>query len=117
MCSLMAWPMGSSGCWSADWVSAASSSRGFSARTCKSIRSPARLLPEASVQLRVTNKGMSIPPPDLRRALLVEYLTIAWVAVEAAAGLVSGILAGSIALIGFGLDSIIELFAAAVVVW
>ena len=53
---------------------------------------------------------------DLRRALVIEYVTIAWVAVEAAAGLVSGTVAGSIALIGFGLDSVIELFAAAVVV-
>ena len=62
-------------------------------------------------------KPMSMTPSDLKRALIVEYVTIAWVAIEAAAGLVSGIAAGSIALLGFGLDSVIELFAAVVVIW
>ena len=42
---------------------------------------------------------------------------MAWMTVEAAVGIVSGIVASSIALIGFGLDSVIEFFAAAVVVW
>lgn len=42
---------------------------------------------------------------------------MAWMTVEAAIAIVSGILAASIALIGFGLDSVIEFFAAAVVVW
>ena len=42
---------------------------------------------------------------------------MAWMTAEAAVAIVSGILASSIALIGFGLDSVIEFFAAAVVVW
>ncbi len=42
---------------------------------------------------------------------------MAWMTVEAAAGIVAGIVASSIVLIGFGLDSVIEFFAAAVVVW
>jgi len=42
---------------------------------------------------------------------------MAWMTLEAAVGIVSGIVASSIALIGFGLDSVIEFFAAAVVVW
>jgi divalent metal cation (Fe/Co/Zn/Cd) transporter len=52
-----------------------------------------------------------------RRGLLLEYLTIAWNTIEAVVAVVAGIAAGSIALIGFGLDSLIEVFAASVVVW
>ena len=42
---------------------------------------------------------------------------MAWMTVEAAVGIVCGIVASSIVLIGFALDSVIEFFAAAVVVW
>ena len=52
-----------------------------------------------------------------RRGFWLEYASMAWMAVEAAVAIVSGIIASSIALIGFGLDSVIEFFAAAVVVW
>jgi divalent metal cation (Fe/Co/Zn/Cd) transporter len=55
---------------------------------------------------------------DLReRALRLEYLTIGWNTVEAIVALIAGFTAGSIALIGFGLDSVIEVFAASVVLW
>jgi divalent metal cation (Fe/Co/Zn/Cd) transporter len=49
--------------------------------------------------------------------LRLEYLTIGWNTIEAGVALAAGVAAGSIALIGFGLDSIIEVFAAGVVVW
>jgi len=52
-----------------------------------------------------------------RRGFWLEYASTAWMTVEAAVAIVSGIIASSIALIGFGLDSVIEFFAAAVVVW
>jgi len=52
-----------------------------------------------------------------RRGLWLEYASMAWMTVEAVVAIVSGIVASSIALIGFGLDSVIEFFAAAVVVW
>jgi hypothetical protein len=42
---------------------------------------------------------------------------MAWMTIEAVVAIVSGILASSIALIGFGLDSVITFFAATVVVW
>ena len=42
---------------------------------------------------------------------------MAWMTAEAAVAVTAGVLASSIALIGFGLDSVIEFFAAAVVVW
>lgn len=52
-----------------------------------------------------------------RRAFRLEYATIVWNIVEAVVAVAAGWIAGSIALIGFGLDSLIEVFAAAVVVW
>ncbi|MCB2224282.1 MAG: cation transporter [Actinobacteria bacterium] len=52
-----------------------------------------------------------------RRALLLEYGTIAWNAGEAVLTVALGIAAASLALIGFGADSVIEIFASAVVVW
>ena len=52
-----------------------------------------------------------------KRALLLEYATIAWNVGEAVFTITIGIIAGSLALIGFGSDSIIEVFASSVVVW
>ena len=52
-----------------------------------------------------------------RRALRLEWLTIAWNSVEFLVSLILGIMAGSLALIGFGLDTLVELFASVVVVW
>jgi divalent metal cation (Fe/Co/Zn/Cd) transporter len=50
-----------------------------------------------------------------RRAVRLEYLTIAWSALETVAALVSGILAGSVALTAFGADSGIEIVSAVIV--
>ena len=61
---------------------------------------------------------MSAPAPDpdrgalLRRGLVLERITIAWNVIEAVIAIGAGIVAGSIALVGFGLDSIIEVIAA-----
>jgi divalent metal cation (Fe/Co/Zn/Cd) transporter len=52
-----------------------------------------------------------------RRALRLEWLTIAWNGVEFAVTVALGIAARSLALIGFGLDTLVELFASVVVVW
>lgn len=54
---------------------------------------------------------------DERRALTLEYATIGWNAGEAVFTITLGIIAGSLALIGFGTDSIIEIFASSVIVW
>ncbi|MBI3649272.1 MAG: cation transporter [Actinobacteria bacterium] len=51
------------------------------------------------------------------RALRLEYATIAWNLGEAVFTIWLGLAAGSLALIGFGTDSIIEVFASSVVVW
>lgn len=52
-----------------------------------------------------------------RRALILEWGTIAWNLGEAVLTIALGIAAASLALIGFGTDSIIEVFASSVVVW
>jgi divalent metal cation (Fe/Co/Zn/Cd) transporter len=64
---------------------------------------------------------MTVPTGDRaalqRRARRLEYATIAWNVGEAAFTVTLGIAAGSLALVGFGTDSLIEVFASAVVVW
>lgn len=52
-----------------------------------------------------------------QRALRLEYLTIGWNVVEAVVALAAGEVASSIALVGFGLDSIIEVAAGVTVLW
>ncbi len=52
-----------------------------------------------------------------RRGRRLEYLTVAWNSAEGIAALVAGFLAGSIALVGFGLDSVIEISSSAVLLW
>lgn len=47
----------------------------------------------------------------------VELLTIGWNVFEALGAIVSGLLAGSVALIGFGFDSVIELISGVVLLW
>jgi divalent metal cation (Fe/Co/Zn/Cd) transporter len=53
----------------------------------------------------------------LRRGSRLEYLTIGWNLLEGLVGIIFGALAGSIALLGFGLDSGIEVFSGAVLLW
>ena len=52
-----------------------------------------------------------------RRGFGLEYASMAWMTAEASVAITAGVIASSIALIGFGLDSVIEFFAAAIVVW
>lgn len=52
-----------------------------------------------------------------RKVQLLEYLTILWNVFEGASAIIAGILAGSIALVAFGLDSGIEVLVSVVVLW
>ena len=60
---------------------------------------------------------MSTRASAIHRGLGLEYFTVAWNLLEAAVALVSGAVAGSIALIGFGLDSLIEVSSGGVLLW
>ncbi|UQU67451.1 cation transporter [Couchioplanes caeruleus] len=52
-----------------------------------------------------------------RRALRLAWLIVVWDIIEGAIAVTAGLAAGSIALLGFGIDSTIEVFAAAVIIW
>ncbi len=54
---------------------------------------------------------------SVRSGRRLEYLTIGWNSLEAIAAIGAGIIAGSVALIGFGFDSIIEVSSGAVLLW
>lgn len=51
------------------------------------------------------------------RGRMLAWLTVGWNTVEGVVAIVSGIAAGSIALIGFGVDSYVEVLSGAVIVW
>ena len=51
------------------------------------------------------------------RVRLLSWLSLAWMTVEGAVAIAAGIVAGSIALIGFGLDSAIEGLASLIIIW
>lgn len=52
-----------------------------------------------------------------QRALLAEYFTVGWNVLEGIIAIAAGIVAGSIALVGFGLDSYIEVASGLVLIW
>ena len=52
-----------------------------------------------------------------RRALWIEYFTVGWNVVEAVVAIGAGLIAGSVALIGFGADSAIEVISAVGLLW
>ena len=62
-------------------------------------------------------RALADGPKLLRRALWLVGLTLAYNLVEAAIAIWAGTAAGSIALLGFGLDSVIECAASAVLLW
>jgi len=53
----------------------------------------------------------------VRRAKALSWLSIGWMAIEATVGVAAALLAGSVALLGFGLDSLIELASASTIIW
>jgi divalent metal cation (Fe/Co/Zn/Cd) transporter len=63
------------------------------------------------------------PPPSpawlaaARRARQLSWLSLIWMGLEGGIAILAGTLAGSIALIGFGLDSAIEGIASVIIIW
>ena len=58
-----------------------------------------------------------VQAPLLRRGLVLEYLTLGWNVVGVVIVVIAAYAAHSVALAGFGLDSLIEIFASIVVIW
>lgn len=54
---------------------------------------------------------------DARRARLLAWLSLGWMTVEGVVGVVAGLIAGSVALTGFGLSSVVEGLASVIVIW
>jgi divalent metal cation (Fe/Co/Zn/Cd) transporter len=69
--------------------------------------------PENPAQPHAISKG----PSPYRTALHLEYFTVAYNILEAAASIAFGTMASSIALVGFGLDSIVESLSGLILVW
>ncbi len=69
----------------------------------------------------VPEAGAAGPAPSrsegVRRALGLEYLTIGWNVVEGLVAVWAALLAGSVALLGFGIDSFVESASGGVLVW
>lgn len=51
------------------------------------------------------------------RAKALSWLSLAWMTIEGAVGIAAALIAGSVALLGFGLDSVIEGVASVIVIW
>ena len=54
---------------------------------------------------------------DIRLALALTYITLGWMTIEGAAALLLGWASKSLLLEAFGIDSVVELFSAAVLLW
>jgi divalent metal cation (Fe/Co/Zn/Cd) transporter len=66
----------------------------------------------------MTTVGTASPrEPMLAQALRLEYLTVGWNVVEGAVAVGAAIAAGSVALMGFGIDSFVECASGSVLIW
>ena len=88
----------------------------------KKLRTPSSTI-EVDVQFLADMSTAGITETTSNRAALIrhafrlEYLTLIWMTIEAAVAIGSGVAADSLTLIAFGIDSLIELASAIVLVW
>jgi divalent metal cation (Fe/Co/Zn/Cd) transporter len=69
-----------------------------------------------SVTLKVMSTD-TVRLAGVSRGRQLEYLTVGWNSLEGVIAIVSGLLAGSIALVGFGFDSFIEVSSGIALIW
>jgi divalent metal cation (Fe/Co/Zn/Cd) transporter len=81
------------------------------------VSAPAELPLAAAPPRRVASVSPERYRELARRVRLLSWLSLGAMSVEGAVALLAGILAGSIALVGFGLDSAIEGFASVIIIW
>lgn len=83
--------------------------------------SPAELPARSTVQS--VQRPMSSRPAAwqrdrlIARAKTLSWLSVGWMAVEGAVAIIAALVAGSVALLGFGIDSTIEGLASVIVIW
>lgn len=70
------------------------------------------MISQQVVQLDGSNRAGLV-----KRGRQLEYFTIVWNSLEGLAAVTLGLIAGSIALVGFGFDSVIEVTSGAVLLW
>ena len=73
-------------------------------------------------QVSASALHLGASPPDtparwVRRAQFLAGLGVGWHAIEAAVAILAGAVAGSIALVGFGADSVVEALAGIIILW
>src|SRR4051794_27493829 len=78
--------------------------------------------PELELVVHGPSVGTSVQPDAAylqaaRRVRQLSWLSLVWMGAEGTIAILAGILAGSIALVGFGIDSAIEGFASAIIIW
>ncbi len=56
-------------------------------------------------------------PALLERALRLEYLTVGWNVIEGLVAIAAAVAAGSVALLGFGIDSFVESASGSIIIW
>jgi cation diffusion facilitator family transporter len=59
----------------------------------------------------------SLRPAQVRTALRLEYLTVGWNVAEGVVSLAAAFLAGSVALLGFGVESFVETASGGILIW
>jgi divalent metal cation (Fe/Co/Zn/Cd) transporter len=59
----------------------------------------------------------SVRLPLIREAFRLEWFTIGWMTIEAVVAVLAGVTGGSLVLVAFGLDSVVELASAGVLMW
>ena len=64
-----------------------------------------------------TDSSVRVRSDLVRRGQVLEYLTFASCGLEAVVSIVAGLIAGSVALVGFGADSVIEVTSGAALLW
>lgn len=65
----------------------------------------------------MTGAGLTERQSQVRKGLRLEYMTLSYNVIEAVVSITAGLLAGSIALVGFGVDAVIESLSGAVMLW
>ncbi len=63
------------------------------------------------------NATLTDRPAQVQRGRRLEYFTLAWNSLEGIIGVAAGAAAGSISLVGFGIDSFIEVTSGAALLW
>lgn len=75
----------------------------------------------STTQLSVVQVAPEPPVADYvraaRRVRILSWISLVWMGAEGTIAIFAGVMAGSISLIGFGIDSAIEGFASAIIIW